>query len=252
MEILLWVLICNSEDILHTRSLWIVSAGIIVSIVGYFLWNFMDTRSAVVGGGFSSAGEMHILHRFGYGSRVEYLADLEEQTKQVIEDQRIQGQLLKEAAIAKEQSIKLEAIFNRRVQELPNDIVLVSQDTEVGGVVALEDFKLACELANGIERQAVLLGARAGLFRTSKVNSLVQEDPLSLATVEISPPVRWNEENGTCRGWFNVDGIYSGSRYRGFYYGVVRSLRKDGQGNIRVASFDEGLHFVNALAVGLH
>ena len=211
----------------------------------------MEKRSAVVAGGFSSAREMHLLHRFGYGSREEYLADLKEKKKQDIQDQRIRNQLSEKAVIAKEKRIKLEAIFNRRVQELPNDIVLVSQDSESGVAVELEDFKFACELANEIERQAVLLGARAGLFRPSKINALVQENPLSLATVEISVPVRWNAGEGVCRGWFNVDGIYNGSRYRGFYYGVVSSLRKDGDGNIRVSGFDEGLHFVAPLMTGV-
>ena len=34
------------------------------------------------------------------------------------------------------------------------------------------------------------------------------------------------KEKNLCKGFFNIDGIYNGTRYSDFYCGVVGSLKK--------------------------
>ena len=116
--------------------------------------------------------------------------------------------------------------FENRLRALPAPITTynsVSRDTRGESI---EDFKFAYQKADAVGDSAVIQGADVGYFKQRKTNKMVISDPMSFATIPIPNPFRWNERKNLCKGFFNIDGIYNGTRYRDFYCGVVGSLKK--------------------------
>ena len=117
--------------------------------------------------------------------------------------------------------------LENRLRALPAPITTynsVSRDTRGESI---EDFKFSCQKADAIENSAVIQGADAGYFKQLKTNKTVIPDPMSFGTIPIPAPVRWDERKNLCKGFFNNNGIYNSTRYRDFYYGIVRSFKKD-------------------------
>ena len=230
-------------------KLWLLIAVCVsVAIVsGYLALSFLEQRAAVIAGGFASAQEMAFSHRLGYGTKAEYLLYLEQHEEKARKEKQSKEQLEEKARIEEHNRLAKIADLDRRIQNLPRDIVGSITGEEVAWVEKVEEFKLACEVASGIERQAIVLGAKAGLFRRSKINEMVQIDSSSFATLDLASPIRWRDSTGVCRAWFNVDGVYNGIRYRAYYYGVVSSFRKNEDGVINVSAFDDRFHFSNVI-----
>ena len=130
--------------------------------------------------------------------------------------------------------------LENRLRALPAAITMynsVSRDTRGESI---EDFKFAYQKADAVGDSAVIQGADVGYFKQRKTNKMVISDPMSFATIPIPNPCRWNERKNLCKGFFNIDGIYNGTRYRDFYCGVVGSLKKRKNGRIFVTDFVEG------------
>ena len=230
-------------------KLWLLvtACGSLAIITGYLALTFVEQRAAVTAGGFASAQEMALLHRLGYGTKAEYLVYLEQYKEKERKEKQSKEQLEEKARVEEHDRLAKIADLDRRIQNLPRDIVGSITGEEVAWVEKAAQFKLACEVASGIERKAIVLGAKAGLFRKSKINEMVQIDSSSFATLELFSPVRWRDSTGVCRAWFNVDGVYNGIRYRAYYYGVVSSFRKNEDGVINVSAFDDRFHFSNVI-----
>jgi len=230
-------------------KLWLLTAicGGVAIVFGYLALSFLEQRAAVIAGGFASAQEMAFSHRLGYGTKAEYLLYLEQHQEKARKEKQDKEQLEEKARIQEHSRVAKIADLDRRIQNLPSNIVRNITGQGTAEVEKVAQFKLACEVASGIERQAIVMGAEAGLFRRSKINEMVQVDSSSFATLEIMSPVRWKDSVSVCRAWFNVDGVYNGIRYRAYYYGVVSSFRKNEDGVINVSTFDDRFHFSNVI-----
>ena len=230
-------------------KLWLLIAvcASVAIVSGYLALSFLEQRAAVIAGGFASAQEMAFSHRLGYGTKAEYLLYLEQHEEKARKEQQSKEQLEEKANIEEHNRLAKIADLDRRIQNLPSDIVGSITGQGIAEMDRIAQYKLACEVASGIERKAIVLGAKAGLFRRSKINEMVQVDSSSFATVEIASPVRWKNSTGVCRAWFNIDGIYNGIRYSAYYYGVVSSFRKNEDGVINVSTFDDRFHFSNVI-----
>ena len=230
------------------RNLWLLIAVFVsvATVSGYLALRFLEQRAAVIAGGFASAQEMAFSHRLGYGTKAEYLLYLEQHEEKARKEKQSKKQLEEKANIEEHNRLAKIADLDRRIQNLPSDIA-GSIGQGIPEMDRIAQSKLACEVASGIEPKAIVQGAKARLFRRSKINEMVQVDSSSFATVEITSPVRWKNSTNLCTAWFNIDGIYNGIRYRAYYFGVVSSFRKNEDGVITVSNFDDRFQFSNVI-----
>jgi len=224
-----------------------VLAAAVLFGVGYFLLGSFGERRAAIEGGFASVEEMMLTHRLGLGSRAEYLAYREAHQAREQKEREIKAEMDENERIKRKGLLEEMAALEHRVQSLPRIILAVAAGDTQTEPSENDQFKLACQIANEIDRLAITRGAEIDLFGPPKINEMVRSDPASFATVEISNPVRWDDLSGTCKAWFTVDGVYNGVRYQGYYYGIVYSLQRDDQRGIVVMHFDQRVKFVNSL-----
>ena len=223
---------------------------IFISVVlgsGYFLSGSYQERRAAMEGGFVSVEEMMLTHRLGLGSRAEYLAYHEARQMRERKEREVRTEMEEKERIKRKGVLKEMAALEHRVQSLPRVISAVTVSDAYMESEANDQFKLACQIANEVDRLAITRGAELDLFGLPKINEMVRSDPASFASVDISNPVRWDDLSHTCKAWFTVDGVYNGVRYQGYYYGIVHSFHRDDQRGIIVMNFDQNANFVNSL-----
>ena len=214
---------------------------------GYFLSGSFGERRAAIEGGFASVEEMMLTHRLGLGSRAEYLAYWEAHKARERKERELKAEMDEKERIKRKGLLEEVAALEHRIQSLPRIILAVAAGDTHPEPSENDQFKLACQIANEIDRLAITRGAEIDLFGPPKINEMVRNDPASFATVEISNPVRWDDLSGTCKAWFTVDGVYNGVRYQGYYYGIVYSFQRDDERGVVVMRFDQRVKFVNSL-----
>ena len=214
---------------------------------GYFLFGSFGERRAANEGGVASVEEMMLTHRLGLASRAEYLAYWKAHEARKRKEREMKAEMDAKERTERRGLLEETAALEHRVQSLPRLFLAAAASDSDTEPSANGQFKLACQIANEIDRLAITRGAEIDLFGPPKINEMVRSDPASFATVEISTPVRWDDLSGTCKAWFTVDGVYNGLRYQGYYYGIVYSLQRDDQRGIVVMHFDQRVKFVNSL-----
>ena len=213
----------------------------------YFLAGVLEQHEAAVEGGFTSVEEMMLAHRLGLGSGAEYLAYREAHQARQRKDRTIQNAIDEKERLKQLSQLEEKKSMEYRIKSLPKIILATHLSENHEQRAARDQFKLACEIANGVKRTAIVQGAESNFFVLPKINEMVRSDPSSFAAVEISNPVRWDDSSQICKAWFTVDGVYNGVRYQGYYYGIVHSFQRDDQGAIFATSFDPQSKFVNNL-----
>jgi len=224
----------------------LVFIGVVLG-VGFFLSGRLEERRAAIQGGFASVEEMMLTHRLGLGSKAEYLVYYEAHQAKERKERELKAEIEEKERIKRLGVLEAAAVLERRVQSLPRIISRVGPEDNRAEAIANDQFKLACQIANKLDRLAIVRGAEANLFGSPKINEMVRANPASFATVDVSNPVRWDEVSHACNAWFTVDGVHNGVRHQGYYYGVVDAFRRDDQGDVLVISFDQRSKFVNSL-----